>query len=140
MATDLHPFLSRLVRATNAHDLETLVDCFTPGYRNEAPAHPGRGFQGHEHVRSNWEQIFTFVPDIRGTVVDHAVNGSVVWSEWEMAGTRLDHTQHRLRGVIVFELEGSRAASARFYLEPVDDTPSSVDQAVKHQIHAGTPR
>ena len=36
MPTDVHPFLRRLVTATNAHDLDALVDCFTPEYRNEA--------------------------------------------------------------------------------------------------------
>src|SRR3954447_19728402 len=40
MPSDVHPFLHRLVAATNAHDLDALVDCFTPDYRNEAPAHP----------------------------------------------------------------------------------------------------
>jgi hypothetical protein len=140
MRTDLHPFLSRLVEVTNAHDLEALVDCFTPHYVNEAPLHPSRGFSGSAQVRSNWEQIFAFVPDVQAAVLDQAVDGHRVWSEWEMRGTRLDRSVHLLRGVIVFELDGPRASSARFYLEPVDETVTSVTEAVQHQIRSGAPR
>jgi hypothetical protein len=140
MRTDLHPFLSRLVEVTNAHDLEALVDCFTPDYVNEAPLHPSRGFSGNAQVRANWEQIFAFVPDVQAVVQDQAVDGHRVWSEWEMRGTRLDRSLHLLRGVIVFELDGPRASSARFYLEPVDETVTSVAEAVQHQIRSGAPR
>lgn len=139
MRTDLHPFLSRLVQATNAHDLEALVGCFTTGYVNEAPLHPSRGFSGNGQVRSNWKQIFAFVPDVQAAVVDQAVNGQRVWSEWEIRGTRLDHSVHLLRGIIVFELDGPRASSARFYLEPVDQTSSSVADAVRDQVRSGAP-
>ena len=138
MPTDIHPFLRRLVTATNAHDLDALVDCFTPEYRNEAPAHPSRAFDGREQVRSNWRQIFAFVPDVHAEVVNHAVDGDQIWSEWEMTGTRLDHSRHHLRGVIVFGVDGERAALARFYLEPVDEATSSVHEAVADQIHSGT--
>ncbi|MFF1571145.1 nuclear transport factor 2 family protein [Leifsonia sp. NPDC058292] len=131
------PFLQRLQRATNDHDLEALVDCFAADYRNETPAHPGRSFSGAVQVRSNWSRIFTFVPDITAAIVSQAVDGSDVWSEWEMSGTRLDGTLHRMRGVIIFRLEGERAVSARFYLEPVDESESTVDEAVQAHVHAG---
>src|SRR5690348_382447 len=58
MSTAAHPFLVRLQQATESHDLDALVDCFDPGYRNETPAHPGRSFEGVEQVRANWSQIF----------------------------------------------------------------------------------
>ncbi len=138
MAADIPPVLSRLMDATNAHDLDALVDCFATGYRNETPGHPSRGFQGNGQVRSNWAQIFTFVPDVHAVVLNHAVNGEEIWSEWEMTGTRLDHTEHWMRGVIVFHLADGRAASARFYLEPVDETASSIDATIQRQTHAGT--
>jgi hypothetical protein len=41
-----------LQRATDARDLEALVACFAPDYRNETPAHPERGFTGREQVRA----------------------------------------------------------------------------------------
>jgi ketosteroid isomerase-like protein len=139
MSDDAHPFLLRLQKATNDHDLDALVDCFAPEYRNDAPAHPSRAFEGTEQVRSNWRQIFGFVPDVRSRVLSHVVDGSDVWSEWEMSGTRVDGTQHLMRGVIVFGLRGGRAVSARFYLEPVDEASTTVDDAVRAQVHADAP-
>jgi len=125
------------VRATNAHDLDAVVDCFDTTYRNEAPAHPSRAFP--EQVRVNWRQIFTFVPDVRAEVLRWAVDGSDVWSEWEMSGTRLDGTCHLMRGVIIFGVRDGRATSARFYLEPVEEASATVDDAVRTQVHAGKP-
>ena len=56
--------LDALERATNAHDLDALVACFTADYVNETPAHPARGFRGREQVRANWRRIFAGVPDL----------------------------------------------------------------------------
>lgn len=139
MSDDAHPFLLRLQQATNDHDLDALVDCFAPEYRNETPAHPGRAFEGTAQVRSNWRHIFGSVPDVQSRVLSYADSGGAVWSEWEMSGTRLDGTQHLMRGVIVFGLRGGRAVSARFYLEPVDDAAPTVDEAVRAQVHADVP-
>ncbi len=139
MSDGANPFLLRLQQATNDHDLDALVDCFAPEYRNDAPAHPSRGFEGTEQVRANWRQIFEFVPDVRSRVLSHVVDGCEVWSEWEMSGTRVDGTQHLMRGVIVFGLRGGRAVSARFYLEPVDEASTTVDDAVRAQVHAEAP-
>src|SRR4051794_14214724 len=136
MSTSTHPFLDRLRQATDDHDLDALVACFAPGYRNETPAHPGRSFEGTDRVRANWEQIFAFVPDITSRVTSYAVSGADVWSEWELSGTRVDGTRHLMRGVIVFGLDGDRAAWARFYLEPVEDDGTDVADAVRAQVHA----
>ena len=76
--------------ATNAHDLDAIVDCFSETYRNETPAHPGRGFTGRAQVRSNWQQILAAVPDVTAEVVRVATDDDVIWSEWEMSGTRRD--------------------------------------------------
>jgi ketosteroid isomerase-like protein len=136
MAADMHPFLAALLQATNAHDLNALLDCFDTSYWNETPAHPGRNFQGREQVRVNWRQIFTFVPDVHASVLRWTGDGDGdVWSEWEMSGTRLDGTRHLMRGVIVFGVQDRRATSARFYLEPVDESSTTVDDAVRAQVH-----
>lgn len=126
--------LHRLERATNAHDLEALVDCFATDYRNETPAHPARGFRGRSQVRTNWSQIFAAVPDLRADVLAAAVDGQTVWSEWEMSGTRRDGAAHLMRGVIVFDVDDGRAASARFYLEPVDRSTTDVNAAVRAAV------
>src|SRR3954451_8424276 len=105
--------IERLLSATNAHDLDALVGCFSEDYRNETPAHPARGFTGRAQVRANWQQIFAFVPDLGATVLASVSEDSTVWSEGEMTAPRRDGTQHLMRGVIVFGLDGARAAWAR---------------------------
>lgn len=126
--------IDRLVQATNQHDLEALVACFSDDYENETPAHPARGFRGPAQVRRNWEQIFAFVPDIRAEVIRSAVDGDTVWTEWAMRGTRRDGTAHRVAGVIVFGVTGGAIGSARFYLEPVDESKATVDDAVREHV------
>jgi ketosteroid isomerase-like protein len=61
-----------------------------------------------------------------------------VWSEWEHRGTRPDGTPHLMRGVIVLTVNGGLIASARFYLEPVDEGDRDVDAAVQGQVSPGT--
>ena len=130
--------LRSLHRATNEHDLDALVDCFAEDYRNETPLHPARGFTGREQVRRNWAQIFAAVPDLSAEVLSSAVDGSSVWSEWEMSGTRRDGVAHLMRGVVIFEVQAGRATSARFYLEPVDHSGSDVNTAVRAALGATT--
>jgi ketosteroid isomerase-like protein len=131
---DARAWVDRLVAATNAHDLEALVGCFAEDYRNITPSHPGRGFTGREQVRRNWEQIFASVPDLRADVVASTVDGSTVWTQWDMRGTRADGSAHRMAGVIIFDVTGDVAQAATFFLEPVDAGADSVDQAVRAQV------
>src|SRR3954451_19288031 len=76
--------VERLRVATNARDLDALVDCFADDYRNETPAHPRRSFEGRSQVRANWTQTFAAVPDVTAVITASVVTGDVVWSEWEM--------------------------------------------------------
>lgn len=126
--------VERLVAATNAHDIDALVDCFSPEYVNETPAHPRRGFGGREQVRGNWTSIFGGVPDITARVIASAVDGSRAWTEWEMSGTRRDGAAHAMAGVIIFDVHDGRIASARFYLEPVEVVSGDVDAAVRRMM------
>jgi ketosteroid isomerase-like protein len=126
--------VDRLLAATNAHDLEALVACFAPDYSNETPLHPSRGFRGRDQVRRNWEQIFGFVPDLQAEVTRRAVDGDTAWTEWVMTGTRRDGSAHRMAGVILFGVADGVAGWARFYLEPVDESTSGVDDAVRAQV------
>jgi ketosteroid isomerase-like protein len=127
----------RLERATNEHDLETLVACFASDYRNETPAHPERGFTGRDQVRANWAQIFSAISDLTCQVLDCVVEGATVWSEWEHRGTRPDGTPHLMLGVIIFGVADGVIAWARFYLEPVQADAGTVDQAVRQQVSPG---
>src|SRR3954447_3017273 len=130
--------VERLLAATNAHDLDGLVDCFSDDYRNETPAHPGRSFEGRAQVRANWKQIFAGVPDVTAEITASVADGDVVWSEWEMKGTRRDGVAHLMRGVIVFGTVDGIVTRAVFYLEPVDSGVDNADQAVRRIVTNGS--
>ena len=138
MTTSPMATIDRLVRATNDHDLERLVDCFEPGYRNETPVHPARSFTGRDQVRANWQQIFAAVPDVRARVLRSAVAGDTAWTEWEMTGTRGDGSAHLMRGVIVFGVPAGKPTArigwARFYLDVVEQGGATIDLAVTSQL------
>ncbi len=129
--------VTRLAQATNARDVNAIVDCFTPDYRNETPLHPSRGFVGRDQVRRNWEQILANVPDLIATVLRHAARDDTVWSEWEMRGTHRDGSPHRMRGVVIFGVRDLRAEWARFYLEPAHDTGEDATEAVRRVVAPG---
>jgi ketosteroid isomerase-like protein len=136
---DAAAVLARLERATNAHDVNALVACFDPDYRNETPAHPERSFTGRDQVRRNWEQIFAFIPDITAKVLRSAIHGDEAWSEWEHRGTRRDGSAHLMRGVAIFGVGHGLLTWARFYLEPVQEGGGNVDAAVRRQVAAEGP-
>lgn len=126
--------IQRLVEATNAHDLERLVACFADEYVLAAPSHPQRGFRGIEQVRRNWTQIFAGVPDIATRLVRAAVDGDVVWTEWEMSGTRQDGAEHHMAGVFVFGVADDQIRWGRMFLEPVDKTGGDMNAAVRQTV------
>ncbi len=130
------PIVARIRAAINAHDLDALVDCFAADYRNDTPAHPARGFEGREQVRRNWTRILEGVPDIHASLIRSAVVGEDIWAEWDWAGTRRDGAAVHLRGVTIQGVDDTthaeaRVAWARFYMEPVDDSPADVEANVE---------
>ena len=70
--------VERLVRATNAHDIEGIVACFADDYTLDAPLHPARSFRGREQVRRNWTQILGAVPDLAVRLLRVAADGAAV--------------------------------------------------------------
>ena len=72
--------------------------------------------------------------DLAGEILASATDGPVVWTEWEMRGTRPDGAPHLMRGVVVFTVDGDEITAARFYLEPVDDDSGDVDAAIEQII------
>lgn len=131
--------IERLRDATNAHDIAEIVACFTAEYRNETPLHPARGFVGHDQVRRNWTRILRAIPDVRTEIVAAVAAGDTVWTEWEHRGTRPNGSAHLMRGVIVFVVRDGLIATARFFLEPVDDSSGDVDAAVRRQVDPAAP-
>ena len=111
-----------------------MVDCFAPDFVNETPAHPSRSFRGRDQVRRNWAQIFAAVPNLEADMVDSAIRGDTVWTEWEMRGTRLDGAPHLMRGVSIFKVAGDEFTSVRFYLEPVEQAGADIDAALRSAL------
>ena len=136
--TDPSAVVQRLRAVTNAHDIDAIVACFAFGYRNETPAHPARNFVGNEQVRRNWTKILAAIPDISTEILASAASGNMVWTEWEHRGTRPDGTAHVMRGVVVFGISDGLIASARFFLEPVEEASGDVDAAVRRQVRVRT--
>ncbi|MEO8264160.1 MAG: nuclear transport factor 2 family protein [Ilumatobacteraceae bacterium] len=134
MISETTTVVDRLRAATNAHDLDAIVGCFSETYRNETPIHPGRGFTGRSQVRANWQHILKAVPDVIAEVTREVVAGAVIWSEWEMRGTRPDGQPHLMRGVIIFGIANDVIDWARFYLEPVDDGHEGAEMAVQRIV------
>src|SRR6266576_2834079 len=121
----------RLHDAVNRHDLDAMVGCFAADFVNETPAHPARSFRGRQQVRKNWAQIFAAVPNLEADMVDSAIRGDTIWTEWEMRGTRLDGAPHLLRGVSIFKVADEAFTSVRFYLEPVEQAGAGIDAALR---------
>ena len=122
--TRLPPTLSRLVSATNNHDIDAVVACFASDYALVMPNHPSRDFIGTDQVRRNWVHLFSQIPDITVTVT--RVGRDVTdpdgwWTEWEMRGTRRDGGRHLMRGVMIFTVGAGLTdliRANRFYVEP----------------------
>ena len=130
-------FLTRLLEATNEHDVDRIEACFSADYVNETPCHPARGFSGREQVRRNWTTILGAVPDLEADICDFVVDAPRIWSEWEMRGTRRDGAPHRMRGVMVFTVQDGLASRVRFFVEPVDEEPAEADESVARLTGGG---
>lgn len=127
--------IDRLVRAVNGYDLESLVSCFADDYVNQTPVHPQRGFTGRDQVRTNWTQIFAGVAEIEAAVLRRAESENQVWTEWEMSGTRTeDGGPFLMRGVVIFGISDDVISSARFYLEPAEETSGDVDAHTRRVV------
>ena len=113
-STDPLAMVQRLLDATNAHDIDGIVSCFSDDYVNEIPVHPARGFHGTEQIRRNWTQLFDGIPDLKASVLARAANGETAWTEWEISGARRDGAVHIMRGVIIFGVRRGKAAWAKF--------------------------
>lgn len=133
-ATVSHAVVRQLQQAINDHDVDAIVACFSPDYRNHTPAHPARSFTGQGQVRRNWEHILAAVPDLTAVLVRSQADESAVWAEWDWSGTRADATPLRMRGVTILGVEADAIGWARFYMEPVDEDDIDADAAVRAQV------
>lgn len=138
MATTTHSgpavVIDRLMKATNAHDVEAIVGCFSPDYLNQTPVHPERGFTGNEQVRRNWMAILGAVKDVKSSVVRMVVDEDTVWTEQSHRGHRPDGSVHEMAGVVIFGIADDLITWARFYLEPVQGGGGGVNESVARRL------
>jgi ketosteroid isomerase-like protein len=124
--------ISKLRDIMNAHDAKGLAALFAPDYRSEQPAHPNRGFGGHDQVEANWTEMFRGVPDLTAEVFSEVTVGSTSWSEWIWRGHHTDGSDFEMRGVIVMGLTtDGRVAEARLYMEPVEHEGAAIEETVR---------
>jgi ketosteroid isomerase-like protein len=132
--TEVADVVGRLKRALNEHDLEQLVDCFHDQVVSEQPVHPSRAFRGRAQVEKNWARLFAVFPAIDATLVRSAVDGDVVWAEWDWRAHRPDGGRADMRGVSVLGVDNGRIDWVRFYVEPVEPDGAGIDAANSEQV------
>lgn len=130
--------IERIQAAVNAHDLHALGECFHHDYLSEQPAHPDRIFRGREQMRKNWAQIFAAVPDIRADVLRSAVDGSTVWTEWDMQGSGPSGAPWHNVMVTIADTEQDQVVWMRLFIELVG-VGEGIDSAMRADLDAGSP-
>src|SRR5690349_6840380 len=126
-----------LAAATNAHDIDAFVSLFAEDYDSQQPAHPDRAFRGRDQVRANWTAVFSGVPDFRADLVATAIDADSVWTEWRWSGTHEDGSLLRMAGVIILGVQSEQIASARLYIEPVEQDGAGIEGAVRSMSGRG---
>jgi hypothetical protein len=135
--------LERLTEAQNAHDADLFASHFAADYRSDQPVHPDRSFTGSAQVHANWTAVFAGVPDFRSVLVSSCRDGEVEWGEVDWSGHHTDGSPFAMRGVIIATIQQERIASARLYVEPVDQAGQGIDEAVEELYrppHEGSER
>lgn len=125
--------IERIRRATNAHDLDALGECFDLNYQSEQPMRPDRAFRGREQMRKNWAQIFAAIPDIQADVLRTAVDGNVVWAEWSMRGTGPNGVPSHTAMVTIGGIEHEQVVWVRLFMDEVR-TGEDIDTAVRTSL------
>ena len=126
--------VDRLIEATNAHDVDAMMECFHQDYRSEQPLHPDAGFSGREQVGKNWGLMFETVPDLRIDVLRSAIAGPDVWTELRVHGRKTDGGPFEYRGMTVWGVRDDRIAWARLYFEPVEVGGADIDDRMQQVL------
>jgi hypothetical protein len=126
--------MERLLELQNSHDAAGMAALFSPDYQSVQPIHPNRGFGGSGQVQSNWESVFSGVPDFQATMLSSVTQGRTEWGECEWRGTHTDGSAFLMRGVIILFVKDELISSARLYMEPVESDGGDIEAAV-HELY-----
>jgi ketosteroid isomerase-like protein len=109
--------VEQLYLAWNSHDIFHLGQYLHPHYVSVCPLHPDRNFHGREHALLGWEAVFSGIPDFQAELLDCAVAGGCIWTEWRWHGHTRDGISYEAGGVMIFRLIDGLITSARLYTE-----------------------
>jgi ketosteroid isomerase-like protein len=127
--------LDRMEAALRVHDLDGVLETIHPDFHGEQPLHPASAATDREQLRRNWATIIANVPDVRAEVLDSAVEGDTIWSEWRIYGTRRDGRALDLRSVWICGVRDGKVAWGRLYREPIEadegETGDTIDRLTR---------
>jgi hypothetical protein len=90
-------------------------------------------------MRRNWAQIFGAVPDIQADVVHCAVDGTTLWTEWDMYGTLRDGSPFHNVMVTIAGIEHDQVVWMRLFMDEVrrdGDIDTAVRSSLGESAHA----
>lgn len=127
----------RWIAAMNERDIDAAVDCFAIDYRDEAPARRGESVIGRDDVRRSFAALFGQLAGLRAEIVRSIADGTTLWMEWRVVGTRGDDTKMEFVGVNIFEVDADRFRRGWIYTELVRDG-GGIDAQVKRMTRGGS--
>jgi len=102
--------LERFFDAWNDHDIDTIVDAFTPDgayLASIGPDDEGTAFRGAEEVRRGVAAFLGRYPDAHYTDLRIGMDGDRAFATWTFSGADPQGQRITYRGVDVFEFEGA---------------------------------
>jgi hypothetical protein len=110
--------VTRFQQAINQHDLDGLLCCLHPQYREEKPLFGESGLLGREQIRQQWQKLFARVPDLQADADRWAVHDETVWTQWCWHGRESSGDYFELSGTTLFGVETDSILWGRFSLLP----------------------
>lgn len=121
--TTIDAVLDLLREAINSHDPVWVAARFAADFRAELPHHPARSFTGANHVHTKLDEHLRWEPELTAALLRHANGNGKIWSEWELTEPAADGSVVRFSGPVVLTTPDGRIATARFYLNLVEEGP-----------------
>ena len=114
--------LERMHTALNTRDVTNLLMLLQVDFEQFYPAGSVKETTGREAARQTYEELFEMYPNFRADLKRQAIEGSVIWVEWQWSGSRNDGTQGKLdrRGVMIYGVEEGLIAWSRSYMLEVN--------------------
>jgi len=115
--------LEAIVRAFNAHDLDTIMEFFADDCTLDMPRGPepwGQRFVGKAAVREGLATRFKGLPDVHYSEDRHWVSGERGVSEWLLTGTTQEGCPVRVRGCDHWEFRHGKVIRKDSYWKIVE--------------------